>query len=44
MRKERAPIGILLADDDEEDSMLACDAPVESRLSNQISSSGASVL
>ena len=27
MRSERKPIVILLADDDEEDRMLACDAP-----------------
>lgn len=36
MRKERKPIVILLADDDEEDRMLACDALAESRLSNDI--------
>ena len=36
MRKERNPIVILLADDDEEDRMLACDALAESRLSNDI--------
>lgn len=34
MRDESSPIVILLADDDEEDRMLACDALVESRLSN----------
>jgi CheY-like chemotaxis protein len=32
----RQPIVILLADDDEEDRMLACDALAESRLSNDI--------
>jgi CheY-like chemotaxis protein len=37
MRVERTPIVILLADDDEEDRMLACDALAESRLSNEIS-------
>jgi len=37
MRTERKPIIILLADDDEEDRMLACDALAESRLSNEIS-------
>ena len=36
MRVERRPIVILLADDDEEDRMLACDALAESRLSNDI--------
>jgi CheY-like chemotaxis protein len=36
MRTERKPIVILLADDDEEDRMLACDALAESRLSNDI--------
>ena len=36
MRGERKPIVILLADDDEEDRMLACDALAESRLSNDI--------
>jgi CheY-like chemotaxis protein len=36
MRTGRKPIVILLADDDEEDRMLACDALVESRLSNDI--------
>jgi CheY-like chemotaxis protein len=36
MRMERKPIVILLADDDEEDRMLACDALAESRLSNNI--------
>jgi CheY-like chemotaxis protein len=38
MRTEREPIVILLADDDEEDRMLACDALAESRLSNDITS------
>ena len=37
MRGERKPIVILLADDDEEDRMLTCDALAESRLSNEIS-------
>ena len=37
MRNDRKPIVILLADDDEEDRMLACDALAESRLSNEIS-------
>jgi CheY-like chemotaxis protein len=37
MRSEQEPIVILLADDDEEDRMLACDALAESRLSNEIS-------
>ena len=37
MKTERKPIVILLADDDEEDRMLACDALAESRLSNEIS-------
>ena len=37
MRDGRKPIVILLADDDEEDRMLACDALAESRLSNEIS-------
>jgi CheY-like chemotaxis protein len=37
MRSEQKPIVILLADDDEEDRMLACDALAESRLSNEIS-------
>jgi CheY-like chemotaxis protein len=37
MRTGRKPIVILLADDDEEDRMLACDALAESRLSNEIS-------
>jgi CheY-like chemotaxis protein len=37
MRTGRQPIVILLADDDEEDRMLACDALAESRLSNEIS-------
>jgi two-component system response regulator len=36
MKSERRPIVILLADDDEEDRMLACDALAESRLSNEI--------
>jgi CheY-like chemotaxis protein len=36
MRSERKTITILLADDDEEDRMLACDALAESRLSNDI--------
>jgi CheY-like chemotaxis protein len=36
MKDERKPIVILLADDDEEDRMLACDALAESRLSNDI--------
>ena len=36
MRMGRNPIVILLADDDEEDRMLACDALAESRLSNDI--------
>jgi CheY-like chemotaxis protein len=36
MRTGRRPIVILLADDDEEDRMLACDALAESRLSNNI--------
>lgn len=36
MRTERTPTVILLADDDEEDRMLACDALTESRLSNNI--------
>ncbi|MFN2511701.1 MAG: response regulator [Pyrinomonadaceae bacterium] len=36
MSSERKPIVILLADDDEEDRMLACDALSESRLSNEI--------
>ena len=36
MRDEHQPIVILLADDDEEDRMLACDALAESGLSNQI--------
>jgi CheY-like chemotaxis protein len=36
MRTEHKPIIILLADDDEEDRMLACDALAESRLSNDI--------
>ena len=36
MRTARKPIIILLADDDEEDRMLACDALAESRLSNDI--------
>jgi CheY-like chemotaxis protein len=37
MRTGLKPIVILLADDDEEDRMLACDALAESRLSNEIS-------
>ncbi len=36
MRDPRNPIVILLADDDEEDRMLTCDALAESRLSNAI--------
>ena len=36
MRDKGKPITILLADDDEEDRMLACDALAESRLSNNI--------
>jgi CheY-like chemotaxis protein len=36
MRSERKPIVILLADDDEEDRMLACDALTESRLANDL--------
>ena len=36
MRTGRKPIVILLADDDEEDRMLACDALTESSLSNDI--------
>src|SRR6185503_12624816 len=36
MKDENSPIVILLADDDEEDRMLACDALAESRLSNHI--------
>ena len=36
MRIGRKPIVILLADDDDEDRMLACDALAESRLSNNI--------
>jgi CheY-like chemotaxis protein len=36
MRIGRKPIVILLADDDEEDRMLTCDALTESRLSNDI--------
>jgi CheY-like chemotaxis protein len=36
MRNEHKPIIILLADDDEEDRTLACDALAESRLSNEI--------
>jgi CheY-like chemotaxis protein len=36
MGDKTSPIVILLADDDEEDRMLACDALTESRLSNQI--------
>ena len=37
MRSEHKPSIILLADDDEEDRMLACEALAESRLSNAIS-------
>jgi CheY-like chemotaxis protein len=36
MKDGHEPIVILLADDDEEDRMLACDALAESRLSNHI--------
>ena len=36
MRDKAKPIVILLADDDEEDRMLACEALAESRLSNEI--------
>jgi CheY-like chemotaxis protein len=36
MRDKHNPIVILLADDDEEDRMLACDALAESRLSNDV--------
>jgi CheY-like chemotaxis protein len=36
MRDERNHVVILLADDDEEDRMLACDALSESRLSNAV--------
>ena len=36
MKDRHDPIVILLADDDEEDRMLACDALAESRLSNHI--------
>jgi CheY-like chemotaxis protein len=36
MRDKGKPITILLADDDEEDRMLACEALAESRLSNDI--------
>ena len=36
MRDEREPITILLADDDEEDRLLACDALAESRLTNDL--------
>ena len=36
MRNKGKPIFILLADDDEEDCMLACDALAEIRLSNDI--------
>jgi CheY-like chemotaxis protein len=36
MRDEHQPIVILLADDDEEDRMLTCDALAESHLSNDI--------
>jgi CheY-like chemotaxis protein len=37
MRETGKPTTILLADDDEEDRMLACDALAESRLPNEIS-------
>ena len=36
MRNKLEPVVILLADDDEEDRMLACEALAESRLSNEI--------
>ena len=36
MSNERKPIVILLADDDEEDRMLACDALTEGHLSNAV--------
>jgi CheY-like chemotaxis protein len=36
MSRESKPIVILLADDDEEDRMLACDALTESHLSNRV--------
>jgi CheY-like chemotaxis protein len=36
MKDEHQPVVILLADDDEEDRMLACDALAESNLSNHI--------
>lgn len=36
MRDENTPVVILLADDDEDDRMLACDALAESRLANTI--------
>ncbi len=36
MRDENNPIVILIADDDEEDRMLACDALAESRLANKV--------
>ncbi|MEJ7849694.1 MAG: response regulator [Pyrinomonadaceae bacterium] len=36
MKEQIEPMIILLADDDEEDRMLACDALVESRLSNKV--------
>lgn len=36
MKDQRSHITILLADDDEEDRMLACDALMESRLSNVV--------
>lgn len=36
MRDKGKPIVILIADDDEEDRMLACDALAESRLANEI--------
>jgi CheY-like chemotaxis protein len=36
MNTDRHPISILLADDDEEDRMLTCDALTESHLSNDV--------
>jgi len=36
MRDKGKPIVILIADDDEEDRMLACDALTESRLANEV--------
>lgn len=36
MKDRNRPIVILLADDDEEDRMMTCDALIESRLSNEI--------